>query len=120
MARWKCCIAPDLAEGCRAAFEVAKYFALTNQFRTPVVVVMRKAKFDVLPPEYKEIVTVTARETQDWAGSLYSEVSTTLLNHQIRQLPHSGCGERFRKPCSAQRRGRAVGGRSSDTQTEPV
>jgi len=34
-----------------------------------------------LPPEYKEIVTVTARETQDWAGPLYSEVSTTLLNH---------------------------------------
>lgn len=59
--------------------EVAKYFALTNHFRTPVVVVMSKAKFDALPPEYKEIVMVTARETQDWAGSLYSEVSDALM-----------------------------------------
>jgi tripartite ATP-independent transporter DctP family solute receptor len=59
--------------------EVAKYFSITNHFRTPVVVVMSKAKFDALPPEYKEIVTVTARETQDWAGSLYSEVSDALM-----------------------------------------
>jgi tripartite ATP-independent transporter DctP family solute receptor len=58
--------------------EVAKYFSVTNHFRTPVVVVMSKAKFDALPPEYKEIVTATARETQEWGGSLYSEVSEAL------------------------------------------
>ena len=60
--------------------EVAKYFSVTNHFRTPVVLVMSKAKFDALPPEYKEIVTVTARETQDWAGSLYSQVSEALMD----------------------------------------
>ena len=60
--------------------EVAKYFSVTNHFRTPVVLVMSKAKFDALPPEYKEIVTVTARETQDWAGSLYSKVSDALMD----------------------------------------
>jgi tripartite ATP-independent transporter DctP family solute receptor len=59
--------------------EVAKYFSETNHFRTPVVVVMNKAKFDALPAEYKEIVMQTARETQDWAGSLYSRVSEALM-----------------------------------------
>ena len=50
--------------------EVAKYFSITNHFRTPVVVVMNKAKFDALPPEYQEIVMTTAHETQEWAGTL--------------------------------------------------
>jgi len=59
--------------------EVAKYFTVTNHFRTPVVVVMNKAKFDALPREYQEIVMTTARETQDWAGSLYSQVSSALM-----------------------------------------
>jgi TRAP-type transport system periplasmic protein len=59
--------------------EVTKYFSVTNHFRTPVMVVMNKAKFDALPAEYKEIVMETARETQDWAGSLYSRVSDELL-----------------------------------------
>ena len=61
-------------------YEVAKYFTLTNHFRTPVVVVMNKAKFDSLPPEYQEIIMATARETQDWAGSLYSQVSVALMS----------------------------------------
>ena len=61
-------------------YEVAKYFTITNHFRTPVVVVMNKAKFDALPPEYKEIIMVTAQETQDWAGTLYSQVSTALMS----------------------------------------
>ena len=59
--------------------EVTKYFSATNHFRTPVIVVMNKAKFDALPAEYKDIVMDTARETQDWAGSLYSKVSDELL-----------------------------------------
>jgi TRAP-type transport system periplasmic protein len=59
--------------------EVTKYFSVTNHFRTPVMVVMNKAKFDALAPEYKDIVMQTARETQDWAGSLYSRVSDELL-----------------------------------------
>lgn len=59
--------------------EVAKYFTMTNHFRTPVVVVMNKAKFDALSPEYKEIIATTARETQEWAGALYSQVSTALM-----------------------------------------
>ena len=61
-------------------YEVAKYFTITNHFRTPVVVVMNKAKFDALPPEYKEIIMVTAQETQDWAGTLYSQVSAALMS----------------------------------------
>jgi TRAP-type C4-dicarboxylate transport system substrate-binding protein len=60
-------------------YEVAKYFTITNHFRTPVVVVMNKAKFDSLPPEYREIIMTTARETQEWAGALYSQVSAALL-----------------------------------------
>ncbi len=59
--------------------EVAKYLAITNHFRTPVVVIMNKAKFDALPTDYKAIVAESARETQDWAGSLYSQVSDALL-----------------------------------------
>lgn len=59
--------------------EVAKYFTITNHFRTPVVVVMNKAKFDALSPEYKEIITTTARETQEWSGTLYSQVSVALM-----------------------------------------
>jgi tripartite ATP-independent transporter DctP family solute receptor len=59
--------------------EVTKYFSVTNHFRTPVMVVMNKAKFDALPEEYKEIIMETARETQEWAGSLYSRVSDELL-----------------------------------------
>jgi len=59
--------------------EVSKYFSVTNHFRTPVMVVMNKAKFDALPAEYQEILMQTARETQDWAGSLYSRVSDELL-----------------------------------------
>lgn len=59
--------------------EVTKYFSETNHFRTPVVVVMNKAKFDALPTEYQEIVVQTARETQNWAGSLYSQVSDALM-----------------------------------------
>ena len=41
---------------------------------------MNKAKFDALPPEYKEIIMATAQETQDWAGTLYSQVSTALMS----------------------------------------
>lgn len=59
--------------------EVSKYLSLTNHFRTPVVVVMNKAKFDALSPEYQEIITQTAKETQEWAGALYSNVSDALL-----------------------------------------
>jgi TRAP-type C4-dicarboxylate transport system substrate-binding protein len=59
--------------------EVTKYFSVTNHFRTPVMVIMNKAKFDALAPEYKDIVMQTARETQEWAGSLYSRVSNELL-----------------------------------------
>jgi TRAP-type transport system periplasmic protein len=61
-------------------YEVAKYFSVTNHFRTPVVVVMNKAKFDALPAEYQEIIMTTARETQDWTGSLYSQVSEALMS----------------------------------------
>lgn len=59
--------------------EVSKFFSITNHFRTPVVVVMNKAKFDSLPAEYKEILTATARETEEWSGTLYSQVSAALL-----------------------------------------
>jgi tripartite ATP-independent transporter DctP family solute receptor len=59
--------------------EVAKFFSVTNHFRTPVVVVMNKAKFDALPAEYKEIITATARETEEWSGTLYSQVSAALI-----------------------------------------
>jgi TRAP-type C4-dicarboxylate transport system substrate-binding protein len=61
-------------------YEVAKYFSVTNHFRTPVVVVMNKAKFDALPAEYQEIIMSSARETQGWAGSLYSQVSDALMS----------------------------------------
>ena len=60
-------------------YEVAKYFSVTNHFRTPVVVVMNKTKFDSLPPEYQDIIMTTARETQEWAGALYSQVSAALM-----------------------------------------
>ena len=59
--------------------EVSKYFSVTNHFRTPVVVVMNKAKFDALSPEYKEIITSTAHDTEEWSGTLYSQVSAALL-----------------------------------------
>jgi tripartite ATP-independent transporter DctP family solute receptor len=60
-------------------FEVTKYLSLTNHFRSPVVVVMNKAKFDALSPEYQEILMQTAQETQEWSGTLYSRVSDALL-----------------------------------------
>ncbi|EJT01991.1 TRAP dicarboxylate transporter, DctP subunit (plasmid) [Rhizobium sp. CCGE 510] len=59
--------------------EVSKYLSLTNHFRTPVAVVMNKAKFDSLSPEYQEIIMQTAKETQEWSGTLYSRVSDALL-----------------------------------------
>lgn len=59
--------------------EVSKYFSITNHFRTPVVVVMNKAKFDALPPEYKDIIMASARDTEEWSGTLYSQVSAALL-----------------------------------------
>jgi len=61
-------------------YEVSKYFSITNHFRTPVVVVMNKAKFDALSPDYQQIVMSTAAETQEWAGSLYSQVSEALMS----------------------------------------
>ncbi|AIC27433.1 TRAP dicarboxylate transporter substrate-binding protein DctP subunit [Rhizobium etli bv. phaseoli str. IE4803] len=59
--------------------EVSKYLSLTNHFRTPVAVVMNKAKFESLSPEYQEIILQTAKETQEWSGTLYSRVSDALL-----------------------------------------
>jgi TRAP-type transport system periplasmic protein len=59
--------------------EVSKYFTVTNHFRVPVVVVMNKAKFDALPREYQDIIMTTAQETQNWAGTLYSQVSEALM-----------------------------------------
>jgi TRAP-type transport system periplasmic protein len=59
--------------------EVSKYFSMTNHFRTPVVVVMNKAKFDALSSEYKDIITTSARDTEEWSGTLYSQVSAALL-----------------------------------------
>ena len=44
-----------------------------------IVVVMNKAKFDALPPEYKDIIMTSAHDTQEWSGSLYSQVSAALL-----------------------------------------
>jgi tripartite ATP-independent transporter DctP family solute receptor len=60
--------------------EVSKYLSLTNHFRTPVIVALNKAKFDALSPEYQEIIMQTARETQEWSGTLYSRVSEALLD----------------------------------------
>jgi len=60
-------------------YEVVKYFSLTNQFRTPVVFVMNKKKYDSLPNEYRKIFDSTAKETQEWAGTLYSDISNALV-----------------------------------------
>jgi len=70
--------------GALFAFEMLVAIALVVPLsafinNTPVVVVMNKAKFDALSPEYKEIIATSARETQEWAGALYSQVSTALM-----------------------------------------
>ena len=62
-------------------YEVAKYFSVTNHFRTPVVVVMNKAKFDALAARVPGDRHGHARsETQEWAGTLYSQVSAALMS----------------------------------------
>jgi tripartite ATP-independent transporter DctP family solute receptor len=60
-------------------YEVTKFYSLTNHFRSPVIVVMNKQKFDALPKEYQDIVMRTSKDAQDWAGSLYSDLTTALL-----------------------------------------
>jgi tripartite ATP-independent transporter DctP family solute receptor len=59
-------------------YEVAKYFSLTNQFRTPVVFLMNKAKFDSLPKEYQQIIDASAKDTEDWGATLYSDLTVEL------------------------------------------
>jgi TRAP-type C4-dicarboxylate transport system substrate-binding protein len=59
-------------------YEVAKYYSLTNQFRTPVVFLMNKAKFDSLPKEYQQIIDASAKDTEDWGATLYSDLTVEL------------------------------------------
>lgn len=59
-------------------YEVAKFFSLTNHFRTPVVFLMNKTKFDSLPKEYQQIIEETSKETEDWGATLYSDVTAEL------------------------------------------
>jgi len=60
-------------------YEVTKYSSLTNHFRSPVIVVMNKDRFDSLPKEYQQIMMQTARDAQDWAGTLYTDMTQALL-----------------------------------------
>jgi tripartite ATP-independent transporter DctP family solute receptor len=59
-------------------YEVAKFFSITNHFRTPVLFLMNKARFDSLPKEYQQIIDETSKETEDWGATLYSDLTAEL------------------------------------------
>lgn len=59
-------------------YEVAKFYSLTNQFRTPVVFLMNKAKYDSLPKEFQQIIDASAKDTEEWGTTLYSDLTAEL------------------------------------------
>jgi tripartite ATP-independent transporter DctP family solute receptor len=60
-------------------YEVTKFFSLTNHFMTPVLFMMNAKIFNSLPKDYQEIIKLSAKEAEEWSGSLYSEVAKGLL-----------------------------------------
>ncbi|MFT3717731.1 TRAP transporter substrate-binding protein [Pseudorhodoferax sp.] len=51
-------------------YEVQKYLTVSNHIYSPLILVMNKAKYDALPPEYQAIVVEAAREAARFQRAL--------------------------------------------------
>lgn len=51
-------------------YEVQKHLTVSNHIYSPLILVMNKAKFDALPPEYQTIVVEAAREAARYQRQL--------------------------------------------------
>ncbi len=51
-------------------YEVQKYLTVSNHIYSPLILVMNKAKFDSLPPEYQTVVVESAREAARYQREL--------------------------------------------------
>ena len=57
-------------------YEVQKYLTVSNHIYSPLVLVMNKAKFDSLPPEYQTVVVEAAREAARYQRELNAQNSS--------------------------------------------
>ncbi|RCW76324.1 TRAP transporter substrate-binding protein [Pseudorhodoferax soli] len=51
-------------------YEVQKYLTVSNHIYSPLILVMNKARFDSLPPEYQNVVVEAAREASRYQREL--------------------------------------------------
>ncbi|QNS15548.1 TRAP transporter substrate-binding protein [Mannheimia bovis] len=61
-------------------YEVQKYFSFTNHGYTPLIVVMNKAKFDVLSPEQQKVLVETAQEAGNYQRQLNLENEQKIID----------------------------------------
>lgn len=72
--------------------ELAKYYARTEHFRTPVLVYMSKKKWDGLSKDQQTAITDAATEATEWGADLY-EKEVASAEETMRQA-----GMEFTKP----------------------
>ncbi len=66
-------------------YEVQKYLALTGHFYSPAPILMSKARFDSLKPEYKKIFMDTAREVATYERNLIKKQEESQLSKLIEK-----------------------------------
>jgi tripartite ATP-independent transporter DctP family solute receptor len=60
-------------------YEVQKFLTLTNHAYSPIIVVMNKAKFDSMPPNYQKIFVDAAREAAQYQRDLNAQAETKTI-----------------------------------------
>lgn len=67
-------------------YEVQKHLTVSNHIYSPLILVMNKAKFDSLPPEYQTVVVESARE----AARYQRELNASNAGKWVEELKKSG------------------------------
>ena len=67
-------------------YEVQKHLTVSNHIYSPLILVMNKAKFDSLPPEYQTVVVESARE----AARYQRELNASNAGKWVEELRKAG------------------------------
>ncbi|KQP13242.1 TRAP transporter substrate-binding protein [Pseudorhodoferax sp. Leaf267] len=67
-------------------YEVQKYLTVSNHIYSPLILVMNKAKYDSLPPEYQTVVVEAARE----AARYQRELNASNAGKWVAELKKAG------------------------------
>lgn len=66
-------------------YEVAKYYNMTEHFRTPVLFQISMKTWNKLSPEDQKVIIAASKETAEWGKNLYQEEADKLLQQMKSQ-----------------------------------